>query len=159
MISGSRALDYYLAYEFLKRLVLKFDEWPAYKTGVIDANGNVITPPSVRTEAQRASYGPYDIMISNLKKLLAKLPGGSTRLASLISAAFLMREHANDFTEQEFIDYYNKIMINEDAPTNAVGGGNVAGVGVGPQGEPGGKAAVLKKMLKRKQNVGTTTTS
>lgn len=27
--------------------------------------------------------------------------------------------------------------IKEDAPTNAVGGGNVAGLGVGPQGEPG----------------------
>lgn len=27
--------------------------------------------------------------------------------------------------------------LNEDAPVNAVGGGNIAGVGVGPQGEPG----------------------
>ncbi len=25
----------------------------------------------------------------------------------------------------------------EDAPVNAVGGGNIAGLGVGPQGEPG----------------------
>lgn len=158
MISGSRVLDYYLAYEFLKRLVLKFNEWPAYKTGVIDANGKVIIPPNMRTEEQKASYGPYDVMISNLKKILAKLPGGSTRLASIISAAFLMREHANDFTEQQFIDYYNT-MINEEAPVNAVGGGNVAGVGVGPQGEPGGKVAVLKKIMKRKPlNVGTTTT-
>lgn len=159
MISGSRALDYYLAYEFLKRLVLKFDEWPAYKTGVIDAQGKVITPPDIRTEVQKASYGPYDVMISNLKKILAKLPGGSTRLASIISAAFLMREHANDFTEQQFVDYYNT-MINEDVPVNAVGGGHVAGVGVGPQGEPGGKAAILKKMIKRRKlDVGTTSSS
>ena len=27
--------------------------------------------------------------------------------------------------------------IEEDAPTNAVGGGSVAGLGVGPMGEPG----------------------
>ena len=27
--------------------------------------------------------------------------------------------------------------LKEEAPTNAVGGGNVAGLGVGPQGEPG----------------------
>ena len=36
--------------------------------------------------------------------------------------------------------------IQEEAPVNAVGAGNVAGVGVGPQGEPGGKAALLKKL-------------
>ena len=28
-------------------------------------------------------------------------------------------------------------MIREDAPTNNAGGGGVAGIGVGPQGEPG----------------------
>jgi len=27
--------------------------------------------------------------------------------------------------------------LNEEAPTNSVGGGAIAGVGVGPQGEPG----------------------
>lgn len=55
-------------------------------------------------------------------------------------------------------------MINEDAvPTNNVGGGAVAGLGVGPQGEPGvkkfagarvfkvpTKSFVMAKMLKRK---------
>jgi hypothetical protein len=30
-----------------------------------------------------------------------------------------------------------KAMPNEDAPVNAVGGGAIAGTGVGPQGEPG----------------------
>lgn len=35
--------------------------------------------------------------------------------------------------------------IEEDAPANAVGGGAVAGLGVGPQGEPGGGKALLFK--------------
>ena len=34
--------------------------------------------------------------------------------------------------------------IQEDAPVNAVGGGQIAGLGVGPQGEPG----VTKKKKK-----------
>jgi hypothetical protein len=34
--------------------------------------------------------------------------------------------------------------IQEDAPTNSVGGGQIAGVGVGPQGEPG---------IKKKKNI------
>ena len=31
----------------------------------------------------------------------------------------------------------NTDLVNEDAPTNSVGGGQVAGLGVGPKGEPG----------------------
>lgn len=38
--------------------------------------------------------------------------------------------------------------MNEEAPTNAVGGGNIAGIGVGPQGEPAGKKPT--KILRRK---------
>lgn len=33
---------------------------------------------------------------------------------------------------------------------NAVGAGNVQGIGFGPKGEPGGNKAVMNKMLKRK---------
>jgi len=52
----------------------------------------------------------------------------------------------------------NCVPKNEEAPANAVGGGNIAGLGVGPQGEPG----VLRKrkkltpfimFMKRKKNV------
>lgn len=49
--------------------------------------------------------------------------------------------------------------IKEDVAVNNVGGGNVAGLGVGPQGEPPKHKALLSKvksMLKRKvPNVGT----
>ena len=41
--------------------------------------------------------------------------------------------------------------IQEDAPTNAVGSGEIAGVGVGPDGEPG--VHMKKKRTKyQKQN-------
>lgn len=39
--------------------------------------------------------------------------------------------------------------IQEDGAVNAVGAGNVAGLGVGPQGEPGRSAKLMKKPLKR----------
>ena len=35
--------------------------------------------------------------------------------------------------------------LSEDAPANAVGGGNIAGMGVGPQGEPGVRPKALKR--------------
>ena len=44
--------------------------------------------------------------------------------------------------------------IQEDAPVNAVGGGQIAGVGVGPQGEPGvtkkKKPMLFSSFLRRK---------
>ncbi len=39
--------------------------------------------------------------------------------------------------------------IKEDSPTNAVGGGNIAGMGVGPNGEPGVSPKAMNK-YKRK---------
>lgn len=46
------------------------------------------------------------------------------------------------------------ILVQEDAPANNVGGGNIAGVGVGPAGEPGikkkKKKSIVMGMLKRK---------
>jgi hypothetical protein len=47
--------------------------------------------------------------------------------------------------------------IQEDAPVNAVGGGQIAGIGVGPKGEPGvpkkKKTASFISFIKRKSNV------
>jgi hypothetical protein len=47
-----------------------------------------------------------------------------------------------------------KQKIKEDAPANNVGGGNIAGVGVGPAGEPGikkkKKKSIVMGMMKRK---------
>lgn len=163
---ANRAIDWYMTYQFMKRLVLPFTSWPAYKTGVIDGQGNVIVKSSLRTPQQNDSWDIFDVLVANLKKILAKIPGGSSKIASIAAAAWLMKEHRNptvdpnniELIEQSFAEYCT--MLTEEAPVNAVGGGNVAGVGVGPQGEPPGKAAVLKKMLKRKQpNVGTATSS
>lgn len=50
--------------------------------------------------------------------------------------------------------------IKEEAPVNAVGGGNIAGLGVGPQGEPGvnlkkkSKVMPFKAFFKRKLPTG-----
>ena len=41
--------------------------------------------------------------------------------------------------------------IEEDAPANAAGSGNVAGLGVGPQGEPPGPQNILTKLIRRKK--------
>lgn len=44
---------------------------------------------------------------------------------------------------------YMATEMKEEAPANAVGGGNIAGIGVGPQGEPGVKPKAMKKYKER----------
>ena len=60
------------------------------------------------------------------------------------------------------VDVYTGLVKNEDAPVNAVGGGNIAGLGIGPQGEPGvprKRGRKFRKLMpfilymKRRQNV------
>jgi len=46
--------------------------------------------------------------------------------------------------------YHGNKEIHEDAPANAAGSGNVAGLGVGSQGEPPGPQSILTRLLKRK---------
>lgn len=37
-------------------------------------------------------------------------------------------------------------------PTNNISSGNIAGAGVGPQGEPGGKKALLRKRIQKRKD-------
>lgn len=156
-------VDLFLVYQMIRRLATPFTEWKAFKTGVIDADGNIITPKENRSRDQKDSFGKYDLMILKLKKLLSKIPGGSSRIASYAAALWLIKEH-NAFTESDSIeslteeamdesiqifsetysDYttylndVNQIMMHEDGvPANNVGGGAIAGLGIGPDGEPG----------------------
>ena len=67
---------------------------------------------------------------------------------------------ANELKKECGLGYYwcntdNKCKpIQEDAPVNAIGGGQIAGLGVGPQGEPGvpkkKKPMLFSSFLRRK---------
>lgn len=81
--------------------------------------------------AARAAVGGYRYFIHNTKT------GKSVNFSFSLPDAkreLRRRYNAND-----------PHSMNEDAPVNNVGGGNVAGLGVGPQGEPPGRLAIMKK--------------
>lgn len=148
-------MDLFLIYQFIRRLVKPFDKWEAYKTGVIDEKGNVVVKKKDRTEEQKKSWGYYDRLVANLKKLLGKIPGGKTRIASFAAALLLLREENIDPDDTEFLqerlNHYLKEAeyLIEEMPTNVVGTGKVAGLGVGPQGEPPAETALLRKKKKK----------
>lgn len=47
--------------------------------------------------------------------------------------------------------------VDEDAPVNAAGGGNIAGIGVGPQGEPGRPKELMPMVRRGKKFMGVET--
>ena len=96
-------VDLFLVYQFIRRLATPFEKWEAYKLGIIDKDGKVlIKRKNFSTRAQKKAWGIYDIMIANLKKLLAKVPGGSSKLASYAAALFLIKEYKH-FTDESVL--------------------------------------------------------
>lgn len=168
------AVDLWMVYSFIRRLITPFSEWEAYKLGIIDERGNILKKrKELRLQSEVRAFGVFDVMILNLKKLLEKLPAGQTRLASYAAALWLIREHkaftpesmlTEDISDEQLVEaaslffssYTDYTTLNEsvkqkmsidelfeskflkdEAPTNSVGAGAVAGLGVGPDGEPG----------------------
>ena len=96
-------VDLFLVYQFVRRLATPFNKWKAYDLGIIDEKGKVLIKRKDFTRAeQRNAWGIFDIMIANLKKILAKVPGGSSRLASYAAALYLIKEW-NHFSDDSLL--------------------------------------------------------
>ena len=99
---SNKLVDNLITLRILYMLVQPFVESKAYATGVIDDKGNVLVKSADRTPIQRESYGALDRMVYTLKRLLAKLPGGDTKLKSLVAGFWLIKEaYENDKTITE----------------------------------------------------------
>ena len=166
-------VDLFLVYQFIHRLATPFNEWKAYELGIIDGKGKQLKKrKDLTTREEKDSYGVFDIMITKLKRLIEKVPGGKTRLGSYAAALYLIKEHNNimengeTLTEEHLESKLNEYMslvedsqlsvdelferaFEEDAPANSAGGGNIAGIGVGPDGEPGLSVSQQKKNRKK----------
>ena len=147
---ANKLVDSYLVYQLVSRLVRPFDKWPAFQRGIIDKNGTVLKKHSELTPQDLTDWGYFDILVANIKKMIGKLPGGKTRLANFTAAVYLMKEH-KQYKEDEIEQLteackQHLMMLSEDGVVNNVGQGAIAGVGIGPQGEPPGKTALLRKM-------------
>ena len=168
-------VDLFLVYQFLKRLTTPFKDWPAYAQGIIDAEGAILKKrKDLKTVKEREAFGTFDLMILKLKKLLAKVPGGQTRIATYAAALWLIKEHDEiasngDNLTEEYIEeslnhyiHYTKESYDvnskfesmlEDTIANNAGSGNIAGIGVGPKGEPGVSRYTQKRIQKKNKRM------
>lgn len=155
-------VDLYTTFSFIKRIVTPFKQWKAYKLGIINEKGQQLKHrKDLRSLEEKDAFGFLDILALNLKKLLAKVPGGASTLGTYAAALLLLKEYPKVQKEDESLlddlPYLLEdalqdagVLLTEDggAPTVAAGSGHIAGIGVGPQGEP----PVTQKSKYKKKN-------
>ena len=121
---ASPAIDAFITFRFLKLLVTPFDKTEAFKFGIIDKSGKVLRKyKTLERIEERKAYTILHRLVFNIKRLLEKLPGGKSRLASYAAALFLIKEHVNEYhdsdgklIEKEFYKYLkdNDLLEEED---------------------------------------------
>lgn len=86
-------VDTIIIFRILKKLTTPWEKTDAFKTGLIDNNGKILVKKKDRTPAQKKAFTMLDRMVFNLKRLLAKVPGGSSQIGSYVAALALIKEH------------------------------------------------------------------
>lgn len=152
------AVNVLVLYQFLKLLTKPFEEWKAFKLGIIDKDGNSLRKrATLDTAEEKSSFDLFHLFVRNIKRLIEKFPGGKSKLATYLAGLFLLKEEKNaswyedeDVAYEAFMDFYESneddealykelralvkkhypdCDLDEDAPANAVGtGAHVAGL-------------------------------
>jgi hypothetical protein len=76
---------------------------PAYEAGLIDADGNFLKNRNSFTPEEKKKLQMFDVMIINLKKLIAKVPFGKTRIATIAAALYLIRSKPGKNVNEELV--------------------------------------------------------
>ena len=109
-----KTVDLFLVYKFIRRLATPFKEWDAYDLGIIDSKGKILkSRKSLKTKKEKNAFGVFDLMVLNLKKTLAKAPGGSSKLASYAAALYLIKEWNHFSTDSLLIEDITDKQIQE----------------------------------------------
>lgn len=109
------AADLVYTIRFLKLLVTPFDKTDAFKAGIIDAEGKKNKEFNLNSmddrEAYRSHYTPFHRLVFNLKRLMAKVPGGQSVVARYGAALALIKEHG-DLSDQNVDKIHAKTGID-----------------------------------------------
>lgn len=90
-----RAADLAFTFRFIRMLVLDWKSWDAFKLGIIDEEGKRNRNVALDTDEKKSAYTPFIRLAANTKRLLGKVPGGSSKLGSFAAALFLIKESHN----------------------------------------------------------------
>jgi hypothetical protein len=151
-------VDIYVTYVLLLKLTTPFTQWNAYKLGIIDKNGNQIREAT--SKADKDAWGYFDRLSANLKKAIAKLPGGIQTSANFyIACKTLIGGEDPRKIEAELKSYSGQAKsylanIQEDAmAVNAIGdASSLAGLDNNPPAKKPQKLIKRIKSVIKKRN-------
>ena len=94
----STVVDTYVTFRIITTLVRPWKEQDAFKFGIIDEKGKVLRKyKTLKNSKEKQSYTLLVRFVFNLKRLLEKLPGGKSKVASYAVAALVfLREEAEE---------------------------------------------------------------
>ena len=112
---ASRAFDTFITYKIISNLVTDWEDFPAFEHGIIDKKGKLLRKSSqLKTKEEKDSYTLFHRLIFNLKRLIQKLPGGSSKLASYAAGLFLIKEEIDvDRLLNEGESYVEELLQDE----------------------------------------------
>jgi hypothetical protein len=85
-----RIVDNLAAIRLIWLLATPFEKFDAFKLGLIDANGNKLK--KAETSEEKNATSMLHRLVWNLKRIIALVPGGKTRIGSLVAAYLLVKE-------------------------------------------------------------------
>lgn len=121
-MASSNPLSIIVAIKFIELLSKDFEEWEAFKLGLIDSKGKKIR--QAVTPREKKMFSSWYNLVRNVKRTLLTVPGGSSKFASYATAFALLKEQivigsgTRDIGEaelilKEFIDRDNKYNVLE----------------------------------------------
>ena len=106
----SRAADLGYAFRFLKLLTTPWNKLKAYELGIVDEKGkNLKKAKELKTKEEKSAYTIFHRLVFNIKRLLNKIPGGKSTLASYAAALYLIKEHTG-MSEEKIEEIITKVL-------------------------------------------------
>ena len=100
----SRAIDLIITYRVVKLLVTPFEKQPAFKAGIIDADGKVLRKFKTIKGSERKHYTMLHRFVFNLKRILKKVGLGSRLGSFAVALALLIKEDKSMTQHRESIE-------------------------------------------------------
>jgi len=100
------------AFRFATILSKPFEEWDAFKFGLIDEKGNFIKKP--KTKEEKKSLDAFTNLIRKIKKLLIRYIPDNKLFQFMIAAYLLKTESNDDFKNGLYIKIFEEINDTEE---------------------------------------------
>lgn len=97
-------------YMILKKIMAPFEDWDAYKLGIIDKDGKKLKEP--KNSKELAAWDLLTKFVWNFKKTIMKFVGKS-KFATFLSAAYLLKDSLSLFYIQQNCKNLNESLLQD----------------------------------------------